>query len=311
MTHRKRKKPTEKKKKPADAMILVISDGKSFFGTGIAFEIYLKEDKHKKALEGKKIGDILDGKEIDLPGYLFRISGATDKYGFMHHPSVEGSELRKVLLSEPPGIRHTRYKVEKRGGGYRIVNLRGIPRKKTVRGNRICEHTRQVNLVVLFRRGRSIKEMSKESILSDRILSPLAEKLGYLVLKNGLYRVRFVSDGQTVRLGERLKELGVSDDIIRKMSIDLGVELIKRGRKLIWSVVRPVLKCRSDTDFAKFVGKTLYDLYKGLSSGTVSLEDADHIVSEIVEKIVKAAEEAMSGRLRVQFRFKIKEAQAQ
>ena len=173
MTHRKKKKSTEKKKKPADAMVLVISDGRSFLGTGLAFQMYVTDEKNKRNLEGKRIGEIFDGKEIDLPGYIFKITGGTDKYGFMHHPGVEGTELRSVLLSSPPGIRFSRYRIEKRDKGYKLVDLRGIPRKKTVRGNIIGDKTRQINLVIISRRGRSIKEMAKESILSDRILLSL------------------------------------------------------------------------------------------------------------------------------------------
>ncbi len=310
MPHRKRKRPTEKKKKPADALILVISDGKSFFGTGLAFEIFLKEEKHKRALEGKKIGQIFDGKEIDLPGYMFKITGGTDKYGFTHHPAVEGTELRRVILTQPPGIRFTRYKVEKRGGGHRIIDLRRVPAKKTVRGNTIGEKTRQVNLVVISRRGRSIKEMTKESILSDRILSPLVEKIGYLILRNGLYRVRFVTDGQIVRLEEKLAEVGVDEDFIKKLSIDLGVEIIKRGKKLIQDVIKPVLKCRGRSEFAKYVGKVMYELYQGLSEGKISLDEKEKLISELVSKIIEGAEKALNGELKVEFRFKIKEKKA-
>lgn len=306
MPHRKRKKESEKKKKPADAIILVVSDGKSFFGTGIAFEIYLTDDKHKKILEGRSIGEILDGKDIDLPGYQFKIAGGTDKFGFMHHPAIEGTELKSVILSEHPGIRFTRYKVEKRGGGYKIVDLRKVSRKKTVRGRTISEYTRQINLIVLSRRGKSIKEMPKESILSDRILSPLAEKMGFLVIRNGLHRVRFIEGEDIIRLEDKIKELGFSDDLIKRISIDLGVELLKKGKKIVREVIRPVLKCRGNMQFAKYVGKVFYDLYKDLKDGKVDLSDQDKVISDIVEKIVEGTEKALKGELKIKFSFKIK-----
>lgn len=311
MPHRKRKKTSEKKKKPADAIILVISDGKSFFGTGIAFEIYLTDEKYKKFLQEKEIGEVLNGEEIGLPGYKFKISGGTDKFGFMHHPAVEGAELRSIILSYPPGIRFSRYKVEKRGGGYKIIDLRRISRKKTVRGRTISEHTRQVNLVVLSRRGKRIKEMPKESILSDRILSPLVEKMGSLVIKNGLYRVRFVGEEGVVRLEEKIKEMGFSDDLIKRISVDLGIELLKRGKKMIHDVVKPVLKCRGNSQFAKYVGKVFYELYEDLKNGKMNLDDQDKIVSDIVKKIIEGAERALKGELKVKFRFKIKEEKEQ
>ncbi len=307
MTHRKKKKSTEKKKKPADAMVLVISDGKAFLGTGLAFQMYITEEKHRKALEGKKIGMVFEGKEIDLPGYIFKITGGTDKYGFMHHPGVDGGELKSILLSSPPGIRFARYKVEKRGGGFKLVDLRGIARKKTVRGNVIGDKTRQINVVVVSRRGSRIKEMTKESILSDRILSPLVEKIGYLIIKNGLHRVRFVSDGEVVRLQDKLAEAGVTEQFIKKLSIDLGIGVIKRGKKLILNVIRPVLKCRGNTEFAKYVAKTLYEFYNELVAGKKDLGDEDKVIAELVDKILDGAEKALKNELKVDFRFKIKE----
>ncbi len=307
MTHRKKKKSTEKKKKPADAMVLVISDGRSFLGTGLAFQMYVTDEKNKRNLEGKRIGEIFDGKEIDLPGYIFKITGGTDKYGFMHHPGVEGTELRSVLLSSPPGIRFSRYRIEKRDKGYKLVDLRGIPRKKTVRGNIIGDKTRQINLVIISRRGRSIKEMAKESILSDRILSPLVEKLGLAILKNGLYRVKFASKDGVSRLVDKLSELGVSDDFVKKLSVDVGIGVLKKGKKLIINVVKPIIKGRGNTQFAKYIGKTFFDFYKDLSAGKIDLSDEEKIIAELSEKILEGAEMALRGELKVDFRFKIKE----
>jgi len=310
LTHRKKKPARSERQPKPDGIILVISDGKAFFGTGLAFEILLQDEKLRNALYGKRIGQILDGKIIGLPGYTFKITGGTDKFGFMHHPSLETTELKKIVLTEPPGIRFSRYKLEKKGGGYRYVNLRGIPRKKTVRGAILSEYTRQVNLVIVSRRGQSIKEMKKESILSDRILSKLVERIGIQVLKNGLYRVRFIQNGEVIRLENKLKELGITDDFIKKVSINIGIEAIKRGRKFIEKVIKPVLKVRGGSPFAKYVGKVLYEFYLDLKEGKINIENADAVASELVGRILEGAEKAFNGELKVQFRFKIKEARS-
>ena len=310
MTHRKRRPPKSEKETKPEGVILVISDGKAFFGTGLAFEIILRDEKQKSALYGKRVGQTFDGKEIGLPGYTFKITGGTDKFGFMHHPSLDTTELKKVLLTQPPGIRFSRFKKPKKDGGYKYIDLRWIPRKKTVRGGILSEYTRQVNLVVVSRRGQSIKEMSKESILSDRILSQLVEKMGMQVLRNGLYRVRFVQNGEIVRLEDKLKELGITDDFIKKLSVNLGVEIIKKGRGFVEKVIKPVLKVRGDSPFAKYIGKTLYEFYQDLKEGKVNIEDEDAIIGDLTNKLLDGAEKAFNGELKVQFNFKIKESKS-
>lgn len=310
LVHRKKKVVKKEKAPKPEGIILVISDGKAFMGTGLAFEIMLQDEKSKRALYGKRIGQLLDGSEIGLPGYTFSISGATDKFGFPHNPSIISTELRKVSLTEPPGIRFYRYKVEKRGGGYKLIDNRKVYRKKTVRGAIISEYTRQINLTIVSRSGQSIKEMSAESIMSDRILSKLVEKIGMQVLKNGLQRVRYIEDGQVVSLQEKLKELGFDEDILKKLSIELGIKIIKRGRRFIETVIKPVLKVRGNTPFAKYIGKILHELYQDLKEGKVSIENADAIIANLRDKILEGAEKAFNNELKVEFKFKIKSAAA-
>lgn len=308
MVHRKRKKIEAEKAQKPEGIILVISDGGAFMGTGLAFEIMLQDEKVKRALYGKRIGQLLDGSEIGLPGYIFKISGATDKFGFPHNPSIASTELRKIMLTKPPGIRFGRYKIEKRGGGYKLIDSRKVVRKKTVRGAIISEYTRQVNLAIISRSGQSIKEMSKESILSDRVLSKLVEKIGLQILKNGLQRVRFIENGQVIKLQDKLGELGFDEDALKKLSIELGIEVIKRGRKFIDNVIKPVLKVRGDYPFAKYVGKVLYEFYQDVKAGKISIENIDTIVAKLTSKILEGAEKALSDKLSVDFRFKLKAA---
>lgn len=87
------------------------------------------------ALIGKSLGETIKGSELssDLEGYEFMIRGASDIAGFPHKIDVEGSALRRVLLTRGWGMRD---------------NTEGMRRRKTVRGKQISEKTTQLNLNV-------------------------------------------------------------------------------------------------------------------------------------------------------------------
>ncbi|HIE23519.1 MAG TPA: 30S ribosomal protein S6e [Candidatus Korarchaeota archaeon] len=92
-------------------------------------------DKERgSALMGKKIGDIVPGEVLGLPGYRLKITGGRDKDGFPLHPGVHGTIRKKILLSGGPGFR-PRHK--------------GDRRTKLVRGNILLEDVKQINLKVI------------------------------------------------------------------------------------------------------------------------------------------------------------------
>jgi len=161
-------------------------------------------------------------------------------------------------------------------------------------------------MIVISRRGQSIKEMKKESILSDRILAPFVEKLGLQVLKNGLYRVRFIQDDQIIRLDEKLKEVGVTDDFIKNLSIELGIEFIKRGKKFIQDLIKPIIKLQGTHAYAKYVAKVLYEFYLGLKEGKIDINDTQKVLEQLKNMLLEGAEKAQKGELKVRFNFKIK-----
>jgi small subunit ribosomal protein S6e len=96
------------------------------------------------SLIGKKIGDIIDGSVVGLPGHKLQITGGSDKDGFPMRPDVHGGVRRSVILSGGVG-----FNPEKKGER----------RRKTVRGNVITEEIVQVNMKVMeksrARRGES------------------------------------------------------------------------------------------------------------------------------------------------------------
>lgn len=107
---------------------------------------YQIETEETKQFNGLKIGDEFDGGMIDLPGYKLKITGGSDKNGFTMKSDVTGTRRVKSLLTN--------------GVGYN-PKVKGVKRRKTVRGNTIAEDIVQINTIV-------VKEGSK----------PLADLLG-------------------------------------------------------------------------------------------------------------------------------------
>ena len=86
-------------------------------------------------LIGKKIGDIIEAREIGYPeGYQFKITGGSDEDGFPMRNDIEGPAKKRILFSmQTVGYRQKR---------------RGVKRRKTVRGNMISEETGQINVKI-------------------------------------------------------------------------------------------------------------------------------------------------------------------
>ncbi|MBS7616456.1 30S ribosomal protein S6e [Candidatus Bathyarchaeota archaeon] len=91
------------------------------------------EDASAAPLIGKKIGDIVDGSILGLPGYKAQITGGSDKDGFPMRPDVHGGVRRSVVLSG--------------GVGFNPKN-EGERRRKRVRGNVITDEILQINMKI-------------------------------------------------------------------------------------------------------------------------------------------------------------------
>jgi small subunit ribosomal protein S6e len=118
----------------------------------MAFRIVISDPKSKKAwqkdmeapaLNGKKIGEKVDGSLIGLSGFTLQVTGGSDKEGFPMRYDLDGISRKKVLLTKGVGfsgtkkIRKVKYKVK------------GMKKRKYVRGNTISDSIMQVNLKVL------------------------------------------------------------------------------------------------------------------------------------------------------------------
>lgn len=83
---------------------------------------------------GRKIGDVVKGDLLELPGYELQIVGGSDNSGFPMRRDVQGSAKKKILIVGGIGLRNT--------------DRNGKKLRKTVAGNTIYEKTSQINLKV-------------------------------------------------------------------------------------------------------------------------------------------------------------------
>jgi small subunit ribosomal protein S6e len=122
---------------------VIVSDPEN--GTSTAVEL---EEARAAPLIGRKVGEIIDGTIVSLPGYKTQILGGSDKDGFPMRPSVHGGVRRSVVLSG--------------GVGFNPQD-QGMRRRKTVRGNVITDEIVQIN-VKITERPKGAKEAKKEKL---------------------------------------------------------------------------------------------------------------------------------------------------
>jgi small subunit ribosomal protein S6e len=108
---------------------IIVSDSET--GTSRVIEL---EETRAVPLIGRKIGDVIDGSVVDLPGHKTQIIGGSDKDGFPMRRDVHGGVRRRVILSG--------------GVGFNPQN-EGERRRKTVRGNVITDEVVQLNMKIV------------------------------------------------------------------------------------------------------------------------------------------------------------------
>jgi small subunit ribosomal protein S6e len=108
-------------------------------------------DAQANSLIGLKIGSKVDGNVIGIPNYEFIITGGSDKDGFPHRASIDGSGRRKYLLSGGVG-----YPVKRKGKRVR----------KAVRGNTISEESYQINMKISKNGNKPLEEIIAEGASS-------------------------------------------------------------------------------------------------------------------------------------------------
>jgi len=119
---------------------VIVSDPET--GTSKVIEL---QEARATPLISKRIGEIMDGAAVDLPGHKIQITGGSDKDGFPMRPSVHGGVRRSIVLSG--------------GVGFNPTN-EGMRRRKTIRGNVITDEIVQINIKVV-EKPKGAKESKK------------------------------------------------------------------------------------------------------------------------------------------------------
>jgi small subunit ribosomal protein S6e len=125
---------------------VIVSDPE---GTSKVVEL---EESRAAPLIGRKIGEILDGSVVDVPGQKIQVTGGSDKDGFPMRPSVHGGVRRRVLLSGGVGFNSQK---------------KGMQKRKTIRGNVITDEIVQINLKIVGKakkqeEGKKVKQKKKK-----------------------------------------------------------------------------------------------------------------------------------------------------
>jgi len=118
---------------------VVISDPQS----GKAYQVEAKDAAANKFL-GRKIGDVVDGDAVGMPGYSIEITGGSDREGFPLRRDLPGSKRRKILIAG--------------GTGYHPLE-KGRRKRKSVHGRDISADVGQINAKITERGAKPVEEL--------------------------------------------------------------------------------------------------------------------------------------------------------
>lgn len=104
------------------------------------------EEARATALIGRRVGEIIDGTVVDQPGNKIKITGGSDKDGFPMRGNVHGGVRRRVILSGGTGFN---------------PDKAGKRKRKTIRGNIITDEIVQINLKIVEKTVKKVKEPKK------------------------------------------------------------------------------------------------------------------------------------------------------
>ena len=118
-----------------------------------------KLEVESESLMEKSLGDTISGKDIypELEGYELEITGTSDSSGFTSRADVEGTGLKKVLMTYGKGM----HKRSKKEGKKKRSNStpKGLKLRKAVRGKLISPAIVQINLKVIKEGDKKLKDI--------------------------------------------------------------------------------------------------------------------------------------------------------
>src|SRR3989338_2143156 len=104
----------------------------------------VEKDQKDALVAGKKIGDIISGEFLGLSGYELQITGGSDKDGFPMRKDIEGMSRKKILIGKGIGLKS---------------KIRGLKRRRSLKGNLIADDIVQINCKVNKEGERAMDEI--------------------------------------------------------------------------------------------------------------------------------------------------------
>ena len=121
---------------------IIVSDPET--GTSKVVEL---EEARAMPFIGRRVGEIIDGAIVDLPGQKVQITGGSDKDGVPMRGNVHGGVRRAVVLS---------------GGAGFSPKKHGERKRKTVRGSTLTDEIAQINMKIVEKPGGKPAEVKPQ-----------------------------------------------------------------------------------------------------------------------------------------------------
>ena len=102
------------------------------------------EGAKANSLIGKRISEEVDGNPLGFPGYMFKITGGSDKDGFPMRSNLDGPIRKKILATKSQGFN---------------ISEKGMKKRKLVRGNTISDDIYQINVRIVTMGKKKIDEL--------------------------------------------------------------------------------------------------------------------------------------------------------
>ena len=116
-----------------------------------------------ESLVGRKIGEKIPGDELksELQGYELEITGTSDIAGFPGKKDVEGTGIKRVLLTR--GFGFHKLKIKKKNAIRKPIS-KGMRKRRTLRGNAVTPDVVQINLKVLKHGSKPVAELLAKAV---------------------------------------------------------------------------------------------------------------------------------------------------
>lgn len=251
---------------------------------GVSLSTEIEESGIKAIFYTKKVGSKVSGDEIGFPGHTFKIRGGSDLAGFPHRRGIKGEGLKRVLQEKSSTSGPRRKKTQKKTGGQKIVDLRGVRLKKRVRGEELSEWTRQINLVLADE-----EKLEEANIKDDEFLRPIAEKIGDIVLRWGFEGIEVSEDDTSMSLGQKIRELGFSESDFKEAKEKIGAEVLKiDNRKEVFNKLQKIKKNNPPLVGVR-VAQELIEIYKNAKKEEIAKEDVGDSITNAIREVIQKA----------------------